>query len=807
MKFLLSRQSTLENMKPIFLIIAYYSILVPLIGQGADDWTWYDLPYLEGTVRCLEEAPDGDIWIGSGKKVIKYDGVNWLAYDLADIVPPDGSAYPYDIDASLGNTLWLTTRDRVVELDHINSQWTVHDPTNGQVNVNARKIKVLSQDNVLWGKVHGLMEYNGSSWFYHGFQSNGLDINPNGISTIQVDGDSQIWLATSSSSCIECCCFTPAGLIKLTETDTMLIEASSLGFSEAWNTDIIINSVGEPIQIVSVEGYKHHFYMTYSNDQWSVPVEVPFQEYLSGVDVNNKDEIYFLFEHFIAVRKDNEWDVIPLDTSKYEYLATFMITNENGLYIGGRSPDTGNIQHGVLGYLPYLNYRIRGKMYSDNNYNGTFDSGDQPLVNHFVRTVAQERISFTNTEGNYSLLFLEPGTYSIEGILPDYFSYGNPVDGIFTRSLDASGPASNGNDIGFYPDTTVTDLSLSMTSLNGANPGFQVCIMINVKNLAPKATAGMLSLSHDDILTLESADPVPQSINGNIINFDIAELAYQEIASLKLCFLLPPESDLIGDTLVFDGTLHPISGTDLDQTNNIDQLLIEITGPFDPNYIEVFPRGAGITGDIPITTSTLEYTIHFQNIGTDTARNIIINNPIDVNLDIFALNVTGSSHAFDLSYIQEGSILQWSFHNINLPDSVVNELSSNGFVKYTIGIANHEIGTTFENKADIYFDFNPPIATNIAQNTLTDETTTSVSHQLFPKCEFLIQSYKGVIGIKFPVNQKSLINIYNLHGTLVYSSISHENSVDIPLNTLYPGCYVVSVISAGCVESEKFIIY
>ena len=48
-----------------------------------------------------------------------------------------------------------------------------------------------------------------------------------------------------------------------------------------------------------------------------------------------------------------------------------------------------------------------------------------------------------------------------------------------------------------------------------------------------------------------------------------------------------------------------------------------------------------------------------------------------------------------------------------LPDSNVNELASNGFVKYSIALRpDAPIGSTVYNAADIYFDFNDPIYTN-----------------------------------------------------------------------------------------------
>ena len=65
--------------------------------------------------------------------------------------------------------------------------------------------------------------------------------------------------------------------------------------------------------------------------------------------------------------------------------------------------------------------------------------------------------------------------------------------------------------------------------------------------------------------------------------------------------------------------------------------------------------------------------------------------------------------------IVNNNVLEFTFSNILLPDSNVNEQASHGSVMYTIrqNISN-VIGDTIENTANIYFDFNAPVITNTA---------------------------------------------------------------------------------------------
>jgi len=195
----------------------------------------------------------------------------------------------------------------------------------------------------------------------------------------------------------------------------------------------------------------------------------------------------------------------------------------------------------------------------------------------------------------------------------------------------------------------------------------------------------------------------------------------------------------------------------------------------------------GETGDIPLATSRLEYTIHFQNVGTDTARNVAVSNSIDDNLDISTLLVLVSSHAYDLSFIEDGRILRWVFDNINLPDSVGSREESHGFVKYTIDLAREAIGTKFKNQAEIYFDFNPPVTTNETINTLMDINTSLAGDTVITKCDFTIHVSEGNLALYFPEEDKYDLQIFDMSGRQVYSSNLPSKEMEVNLGNLPSG--------------------
>jgi uncharacterized repeat protein (TIGR01451 family) len=140
-------------------------------------------------------------------------------------------------------------------------------------------------------------------------------------------------------------------------------------------------------------------------------------------------------------------------------------------------------------------------------------------------------------------------------------------------------------------------------------------------------------------------------------------------------------------------------------------------GSYDPNDKQAYPQGIGNQHFID-EKEELDYTIRFQNTGTDTAFTVVVRDTLSSLLDIATLRAGASSHRYQLD-ILEGRILKFTFNKINLPDSTRNKLKSQGFIKFLVRLkANIAFGSKIENKAAIYFDFNVPVITNQTFHTL-----------------------------------------------------------------------------------------
>lgn len=165
------------------------------------------------------------------------------------------------------------------------------------------------------------------------------------------------------------------------------------------------------------------------------------------------------------------------------------------------------------------------------------------------------------------------------------------------------------------------------------------------------------------------------------------------------------------------GTEQPYSFPLLTNQPGRAQLCLRNIGSFDPNDKTGFPEGIGSAHFIE-PTEPLDYLIRFQNTGTDTAFTVVIRDTLSPLLDIETFVPGASSHPVVITVRGENEVV-FTFENIMLPDSNINEPASNGFVRYAIRQKrNNPCGSVISNRASIYFDFNLPIVTNETWHTV-----------------------------------------------------------------------------------------
>ncbi len=174
------------------------------------------------------------------------------------------------------------------------------------------------------------------------------------------------------------------------------------------------------------------------------------------------------------------------------------------------------------------------------------------------------------------------------------------------------------------------------------------------------------------------------------------------------------------------GIVNNMPLNDIDQDVEIDCMIA--TSSYDPNDKNVSPTGITSNRYVPKNT-LIDYVIRFQNTGNDTAFNVVVIDTLSEYLDLSTIQWGASSHeyTYDVSG-QVRPVLEFSFNNINLPDSTTDEPNSHGFIKFKVAL-NSSVpnGALVRNIGYIYFDYNPAIVTNDAWITILDTVLTGSS--------------------------------------------------------------------------------
>lgn len=777
-----------------------------LAAQTSNGWTWLDVDQLGGEFLSDFELPTNDsgIYISTGGDLFFYDGNNFIHYDHTQQGIELDRDYMRRIELVGDSIIWASNAERVMSYHLNNQEWEVFDPNNGEplTNPNAYDVAVEEDGTVWWAANRSGYEMGDTSWTRKYFRTYGYNMS-NGVRSVQIDSANNKWFETAPSICIEGGCSSPPGLAMINTSDTILFDVDSLGFPFLNNLNLKIDQNGVAVAIVSGQTTAHR--LEYINGVWTEPTELSLIGSLIDFAFDETNKIYFHTTAGIEFENQDEWSLISIDPNRIHYVYSFQVKN-NRVYLGGSSRDESNRSHSALGYYEIGAYFITGSTYWDANANGQRDTLESGL-SRILLTTANEELAFSITDGYYSLNLQTAGSTEITATPPLYFLPTSPQNGDTTVVAPDTQGGIDSLDFGFIPDTTATDLRISLTTINNANPGSEVSYSLNIENLAPRATPAQVNFTFDDRLDFISANHPSLAIDNNLLTF-VDTLGYQETVRILTTFQVSPEIFTIGDTIFLAGNVTVIDGqTDLNETNNSFEVSQVTTGPFDPNYITVTPAGNGDNGEVPTTTSSLEYTIYFQNIGNDTARNVFITNLIDNDLELASLTVVSSSHNHHFELLNSRGGIRWIFPEIDLVDSLTNDVGSIGYVTYRIAPLNRAEGTQITNQADIFFDFNEPIRTNRTLTTLTDPVINSVTSEQVVNNGCLENFYvkNDQLIVEFPDLFTGQMDVFTVSGQRLLSRSLREKTPITSLDKLPAGFYVAKLTGRGC--STSFIFW
>ncbi|MBK7571214.1 MAG: T9SS type A sorting domain-containing protein [Bacteroidetes bacterium] len=225
---------------------------------------------------------------------------------------------------------------------------------------------------------------------------------------------------------------------------------------------------------------------------------------------------------------------------------------------------------------------------------------------------------------------------------------------------------------------------------------------------------------------------------------------------------------------------------------------------YDPNEKSVRPIGIGTDHKVD-PEDRFYFRIDFQNSGTDTAYKVRIIDNLSYLIDPTTIQVTASSHPANFSI--QNSQLTWLFDPILLPDSNVDEANSHGYVEFNVklisGIAQ---GTLLRNNAQIFFDGNDPIYTNMTQCKLCKPEIPSVN--IFPISDFCSDTISIGRTISFPGTSPYLY--WYVNGSLYFGAgdtltLPFTDSIYTIQSTLISNyvCAIINNVSSNIISASQ----
>jgi Leucine-rich repeat (LRR) protein len=432
-------------------------------------------------------------------------------------------------------------------------------------------------------------------------------------------------------------------------------------------------------------------------------------------------------------------------------------------------------------------YTIQGNNKFDGNSNGCdVTDGFYPNLRFSITDGTNSGSLISNASGNYSNP-VSAGTHTITPQLenPSYFTV-SPTNVTVTFPATASPFVQ---DFCIVPNGVHHDLEVVIIPLEPARPGFDATYKIKYKNKGTVSeTATLVFDFNDDVLDYVSATLAPTSTGIGLLSWNIGTvIPFQSgefVVTLNVNSPMETPAVNAGDILSYTATINGLNTdeTQLDNTFPLRQIVVNSFDPNDKTCLE------GTTINPTMIGEYVHYQIRFENTGTFPAQNVVVKDMIDTTkFDISTLQISDTSHSC-VTRITNPNKVEFIFENINLP---FDDATNDGYVVFKIKTnSTLVVGNTISNLANIYFDYNFPIVTNIATSTF----------QALANSTFNLDNYISLspnpakdvlnINVQNEVNIKS-IAIYNMLGQLVQITTSPTNSINV--SDLKAGNYVIKL--------------
>lgn len=464
--------------------------------------------------------------------------------------------------------------------------------------------------------------------------------------------------------------------------------------------------------------------------------------------------------------------------------------------------DNGMTNVVVNSYCSFVlggNYNtISGTLTVDNNNNGC-DTADgfNPYIRLNITGGLSSGATFTNAAGQY-------GFYTLAGNFTVSPSLENPAwFNVSPNNANVNFPNANNNssmqDFCITPNGIHPDLEIVITPVTSARPGFDAVYKIVYRNKGNQTLSqayGINFFYDDNLMDLVSSSVTPSTAGTGSLSWDYANLRPFDSREITVTFNINAPTDVnpvnINDILTFTTSILPQAGDE----NTTDNLFIYrdlVSGSYDPNDITC------LEGDVVSPTEIgdyLHYMIRFENTGTAEAENIVVSTEINpADFDINSLQLLNASHPMYTRV--NGNIVEFIFEQILL------ESGGHGNVLLKVkSLTSLQQGDNVNKRANIYFDYNYPVATNEAETIFQ-----ALSNPDFEQDQS-ISVYPNPTKDKVNVSGDftlQTVQLYDVQGRLLQTQLANDNQTNIDISVHSNGVYFIKVTSDKGIKVGKIV--
>ena len=450
---------------------------------------------------------------------------------------------------------------------------------------------------------------------------------------------------------------------------------------------------------------------------------------------------------------------------------------------------------------------LRLEAFLDANANGALDTGEVPFpLGTFGWDLNMSGMlhQVTAPTGSYTIYEQDPANVYDTSftVLPQYAS-NYMVTPASVNGLTV--PTGSGTTLVPFAVQTIQDyddLATYIVPLETPRPGFTYTERVYYSNLGTTAVTGAaVAFTYDpQVSVVTISDPLATD-SGTAVNLSVDLQPFQTgFFDVQMQVPVIPTINL-GDVVINTSSIAG-APSDIDSSNNAATSAQTVIGSYDPND-KMESRGERVDVTTWVQEDWMYYTVRFQNDGTAPAVNVRIEDTLEPTLQADTFQMLESSHPVVTDRV--GNQITWRFNNIQLVDSSVDLAASQGFVYFKVRSAPGMVnGSTIQNDAEIYFDFNPAIITN--NFTTTFEIPLGISDLNAASFAMYPNPASGRVVITLGSLQDASMTIVDLRGRITLSRKLEQTTSSIDVSDFAPGVYLVTVQQGNRTSSQRLVV-